>query len=71
LNEQNFWLSLSEENQNKFLLASTKSLTNCENPSSKAVTLFGELVPAFLKQPVTLKAFPKDGHECTLAKIDQ
>jgi hypothetical protein len=59
--------------QNKFLLASIKSLTNCKK--ILPVTLFRELVPAFRyprvilkvdrKPPVILEIFPKAGHERT------
>ncbi len=63
--------------QNKFLLASMKSLAYCEILSG---TIFRKLVPAFREPPVTLKVVPKAAcgpenclkviHECTLEKIN-
>ncbi len=64
----------------KFLLTSTISLTNCENPSSipRQGACSGFLIFAYLwlykffrKPPVFLKNVPKAGHECILEKMDQ
>jgi hypothetical protein len=63
----------------KFLLASMKSLTNCEIPSSNPLqrACSGFLIAdCALKScpqnlPVVLKIVPKVGYECTLEKIDQ
>jgi hypothetical protein len=52
----------------KFLHASMKSLTNCENPSSNPLQRGGGVVPAFRKPPVTLKVVPKaacDSENCS------
>jgi hypothetical protein len=68
-----------KEIQIKFLLASMKSLTNCEIPSSdppqKACSdlLIAACVSksCYVNPPLILKIVQRAGYECTLEKIDQ